>query len=119
MISRVEDATRSNGELSCFGVVGHIEWGGEQHLFAHKLAHFAIGPEVGIGDGDDAVCFVGIVATRGIAAADERIGGVPNVCLAVKGLVDRGRRGVLLVLGELAIEHNEVAYGDGVWVGNL
>ena len=83
MICRVEDTTGSNGELSCFGVVGHIEWGSELHLFAHKLTHFAIDPEVGIGDGDDAVCFVGIVTTRGVAAADEGIGGVPYVCLAV------------------------------------
>ena len=104
--------------MSRFGIVGHIEWGSELHLFAHELTHLAGGPEVWIGDGDDAVCFVGIVPTRGVAAADEGIGGVPYVCLTVKCLVDRGRRGILLVLGEFAIEHYEVAYGDGTWVGN-
>ena len=104
--------------MPCFGVVSYIEWSSELHLFAHELAHLAIGPEVGIGDGDDAVCFVGIVATRDVATADEGIGGVPDVSFASYCLVDGVRRRILLVRGEFAIEHHEVAYGNGARVGN-
>ena len=118
MISRVKDTARSNGELSCFGVVGHIEWGGELHLFAHELTHLAGGPLVDIGDGDHAVCFVRIVVTRGVVSTDDRVGGVPDVCLTLYCLVDRGIRCVLLVLSELAIEHHKVAYGNGARVSN-
>ena len=106
--------------MSRFGVVGHIEWGSELHLFAHELTHLARGPQVGIGDGDYAICFVRIVIARGviIATTNKWVGRVPNVCLTIYSLVDRGIRRILLVLGELAIEYHEVAYGDGVFVGN-
>ena len=87
-------------------------------MFQNTHGGLAGGPEVWIGDGDDAIIFVRIVATRGVVSTDEWVGGVPDVSFASYCLVDGGIRRILLVLSELAIEHHEVAYGNGARVGN-